>query len=581
MARYYASAFGSIAVLLCGCYKLPVEYGGKESVRGRESQALVRTEASTEGGVSGPFSSSSGSEQSMGAPTDSTISGSRISVSPGALSVDTSIQMDEAAPVATTATTAELGLSTSFQSSGVAVSVQTSVPMDALQPFTLSLPLPLQSNLTNSTWDNLVVFYRVTKVDENKVVSGVIPRSEITVEYGVAKIKSRYFGSFQAAVTTSPVTQAKEAESQAVILTKAASSRLPAIAVTSRVPFLAHEGETVVINGTNFRSTMILAFGGKKVEGLKVASDVSASFVAPKVDGFGLTHLTAEQDGYSLSISMFYAGGSADLPVITEAESEVCSGKQYYDANGVVRTGSKSCVSGSSYAACSSDGQTGCITTSSYPAANKAAISSWDLRLGKTIAGVSGSFDLPRNMADTGTFDRLTGSGSVSGLDIYDSIDDFNNNGGFPTSAASGVTAFSGANWALSFHGDDGSGGGVASNGLCDGSEVCVYTDKISGRSWARSDGISGSFETGVSYCENLALGGASDWRLPTQKEMMQAYVDGIWLQKSGLNLVNGFEYQSSSTYSFDSLLVHVMDLSVGYVNTAAKATSHYTICVR
>lgn len=583
MARYYASAFWIVAVIGSGCYKLPVEYGGEESVRGREAQALVRAGETENGGVSGPFSSSTGTDQSMEAPEDSSISGSRISVSPGSLSVDTEIQMDEAAPLATTAMTAELELNTSFQSSGTAVAVRSTTAMDLPQPFTLSLPLPAVSSLAGSSWDNLVVLYRVTIVAENKTVSGLIPRSEISVENGFATIKSQYFGAFQTAVSSTSISEAKRVETQGAVLTKAESAKLPAIAVASRLPFLAHEGETVEIRGVNFRPTMIIAFGGKKVSGLKVASDVSASFVAPKIDGFGLTNLTAEQDGVSQSISMFYAGSSSDLPIITEAESEVCSGKQYYDAQGVVRTGSKDCDStpGTAYANCSSDGQTDCIATTSFPAANKSQFSTWDIRSGATIAGVSGSISFARNLADTSTFDRYSATGSISGLDLYDTIDDYNADGSFPSEVPSGFSPVSGSNWVRSFHGDDGSSGGVASNSICDGGEVCIYIDKISGRSWSRSDGFPGNFEAAVSYCDGLVAGGVSDWRLPTQKELMQAYVNGIWLKSSALNIVDGYEYYSATTYSFDDSQAHVAELSAGYVNHSSKSLSKYTLCVR
>src|SRR5690606_33510875 len=98
---------------------------------------------------------------------------------------------------------------------------------------------------------------------------------------------------------------------------------------------------------------------------LRVLSDVRASFTAPSYDGFGLANLTVDQDGTSQTVSLFYKGSKTDLPVISLSESEVCSGTKYYDTSGTLRTGTKACAGP---AACTENGQVGCVTTSAYKA---------------------------------------------------------------------------------------------------------------------------------------------------------------------------------------------------------------------
>lgn len=51
----------------------------------------------------------------------------------------------------------------------------------------------------------------------------------------------------------------------------------------------------------------------------------------------------------------------------------------------------------------------------------------------------------------------------------------------------------------------------------CDG-DVC--TDSISGLMWQNEDEPVTDWDAAISYCENLELGGYSDWRLPTISEL-------------------------------------------------------------
>jgi len=46
-----------------------------------------------------------------------------------------------------------------------------------------------------------------------------------------------------------------------------------------------------------------------------------------------------------------------------------------------------------------------------------------------------------------------------------------------------------------------------------------IARDKVSGLEWQRVSGAPANWETGRQYCENLELGGFTDWRLPTRIE--------------------------------------------------------------
>ena len=379
----------AFSLVLSSCFKAPVTGMG---VKQRSGVSLAITQlkaAETEGGgVAASFSSQSSTIQTMEANEGTAIQGSSASFQPGSLAIDTSIRMEESSSIANATLTSELGLATNITQSGTAVAVLPGIPTDAKQPFTLSIPLPVGLGLTtNELWTNLVVMYRVTIVAENKVVSGIIPRSDIVLKNGVASIETKYFGSFQTAVTSVAVTDKVQADTKATIITKSESAKLPSLSIVGRSPFVVAANGTIELNGINFRPTMIVAFGGNKVSGLKVASDSRASFIAPQGTAFGLTNVAVEQDGVAQTVSVFYAGSKTDFPIVMKPETEVCSGEKYYDAQGLLKTGSRLCKEP---AVCAAEGQTSCMVSESFPAVSKASLAS-KLLVGQTVLGVVGT----------------------------------------------------------------------------------------------------------------------------------------------------------------------------------------------
>lgn len=122
---------------------------------------------------------------------------------------------------------------------------------------------------------------------------------------------------------------------------------------------------------------------------------------------------------------------------------------------------------------------------------------------------------------------------------------------------------------------DDGSGGGVAGNGVCDGSEACngTVTDQLSGLIWlanANCANTTRSWATALSdmadlnangtinsnSCGDTSNGGShqSDWRLPNRNELFSLTDDGRTNPAlptghpfSGVQVYN---YWSSTTYA-------------------------------
>lgn len=230
---------------------------------------------------------------------------------------------------------------------------------------------------------------------------------------------------------------------------------------------------------------------------------------------------------------------------------------------------------------CTGDGQTGCLTTSRYQSADTNAYTVWDIRKGKTVGGMAGEITFHKNMANTTLFDR-----NSDGLDIYDTIDDYNNGGAFPTQNNTGWDQATGANWLRESTSDNGVGsGGVAADGLCNGTEGCIFTDRLTGLSWTSLSPMY-TWDGAITGCDALTTGGFTDWRLATQKELMQSYMDGIWYLKGAtkLNLTTDY-YWSSTTLSTDTTRAFVVLLDFGstgdYLKTDSTTPVKRATCVR
>ncbi len=113
-----------------------------------------------------------------------------------------------------------------------------------------------------------------------------------------------------------------------------------------------------------------------------------------------------------------------------------------------------------------------------------------------------------------------------------------------------------------------------------------IVTDSVSGLEWQDDTvGSTMTWENAIFQCEDLTLGGHSDWRLPSINEL-KSIVDR---SKVSLHIVDGFEntssyyYWSSTTYVGSKGHAWVVDFDIGYVygHGTNKDGSYYVRCVR
>ncbi len=396
-----------------------------EDARSQRSQTALAAGTSTAPETAtAAVSSQSTTTQTLSASLDSTDAGAgggaavSVSFPPGSLAIDTTVTIEKGVQVANAVTSTQLGLGDAATLQlGVPVAITASAGQDAVKAFTVALSLPSGSGLALADqYANLLVVYKATLRNEGITVVGTIPRDKLTLIDGKVQFETNYFGAYQTVITAAPVTAVAQVTVPPSVISLSASTALPALAITSRTPFATKQGSTVQLTGKNFRPSMVLAFGGKPVRNLAVASDVSASFVVPDGAAVGLTLLTAEQDGTSQSVALAYAGTAGDLPFITLPATSVCDGTKFYDANGQIQTGSRNCaqpdlslltaanirsgvtingVTGTAAAPaaaanCASDGATGCLATAAYPAAAATGLAA-KVVSGQTVAGIPGT----------------------------------------------------------------------------------------------------------------------------------------------------------------------------------------------
>jgi Protein of unknown function (DUF1566) len=289
------------------------------------------------------------------------------------------------------------------------------------------------------------------------------------------------------------------------------------------------------------------------------------------------------------------SGATADLTSATfNAQMKSSAVFEWWDSTGARQTGSgdTNIVASKIAGSASIFGTTGSLTSP-----NK-----WDLRAGKSVVTATGALTgkLPvncRNTANSSIYNYgtstdvatipTTGATGGSTVDIWDSIDDYNNNAaGLPGERVVGWnvdTQCGGIESAV----DDSNvwrdvtttGDGVTGSTCSGSASNCSYLDKISGLEWSKA--ISKNWANAVSYCDGLTHNGKSDWRIPTQKELMNAYEHGIRSTQSA-NFVSSFLYfWSGSTVSYNTNSAWHVNLASGLTYPNLKNNTSSVICVR
>ena len=124
----------------------------------------------------------------------------------------------------------------------------------------------------------------------------------------------------------------------------------------------------------------------------------------------------------------------------------------------------------------------------------------------------------------------------------------------------------------------------------------CTLQDKITGLWWSKPQPLGQSWDAARTTCASLVHNGKNGWRLPTQKELMEAYTHGIrsvpsaqgggnyWISES---ILTGNYFWSASSTSWSSSNSWIVNLAKGSVTDHAKTSTNFgasplaLVCVR
>jgi hypothetical protein len=195
----------------------------------------------------------------------------------------------------------------------------------------------------------------------------------------------------------------------------------------------------------------------------------------------------------------------------------------------------------------------------------------------------------PAHLVSTDCFDIYTFQNIA---DVWDTIDDANASALYPSAlpdsgagepflanlcgTTAGVTSQL-SNWRDNTLDND----GVASTCTATTSN-CSLKDLTTGLTWFKGDGLNKSWYEAVYYCSTLTMAGKS-WRLPTQKELMTAYVDTIRYTVANGTVSNyNLGWWSSTTDSAEPHKGWLVNLASGATDSTEKYKSlNKALCVR
>jgi hypothetical protein len=204
------------------------------------------------------------------------------------------------------------------------------------------------------------------------------------------------------------------------------------------------------------------------------------------------------------------------------------------------------------------------------------------ISVGNTYCGTAGT--LLANLFNG----SLSAGGFDGGSQANGGVDDYNNAG----SAASGRYA---KGWTACTSGADNyCGTGDAFADMKDDSTGLIWSKPCSGvgcttfaepadtdYEWTYTDDADNDGKSASVLCSQTVAAGnhGSGWSLPHQKQLMQAYINGVYgnLEASGVNR----PYWSATTRSDYTSYAWFTYLSHGFTNSFAKSGSYYVRCVR
>jgi len=116
------------------------------------------------------------------------------------------------------------------------------------------------------------------------------------------------------------------------------------------------------------------------------------------------------------------------------------------------------------------------------------------------------------------------------------------------------------------------------------GTAAGTVTDNITGLVWQKQDDAAAkTWESAISYCEGLSLGGFTDWRLPNVKELSSLVDDSRTnpsIDPLFTSTISSY-YLSSTTIASNTTGAWGASFFTGVTGGLSKTFTYYVRCVR
>ncbi len=126
--------------------------------------------------------------------------------------------------------------------------------------------------------------------------------------------------------------------------------------------------------------------------------------------------------------------------------------------------------------------------------------------------------------------------------------------------------------WVRDLRTDDGSGEGIAGNGLCEGDELCAFRDIKTSRLWIPVFGSWKSANEWEDYCQSLGERGYPNMNLPRLEDILEARGRGLW-DKMRLVMFPGARWWETRTSHLDGTKGN--SFTIGLNNGEVTSSNH------
>ena len=341
--------------------------------------------------------------------------GGSLAIPVGSLNDPSLVTVSDGQEIGNDETGKMLNLPSGLKPASSSVEIDLGQPYTTAQAGTLEIGLPIEgeTGLALGSFESksrLIILYRVRN-RKKIIIYGMIPRSKIRRDRGKFSGPFKGNGSYQAVLLPkgTPPSVAEEEK------TAELDDQTEPPTFSNSTPVAVASGDTVILKGENFSKGMKIRIGGTFYEP-EILGYNEIQFHIPSGIGNGLIAMTASNGIYSAQIEGFYSLVDTTYPIFSGDSGWICNDQKFYNASGALTNGTKNCtsagvdlsnlsagnilsgvtiggVTGSVTAAasnCSSDGETGCKTTSSYPAVDTSGLAA-KLANGLVAGGVTGT----------------------------------------------------------------------------------------------------------------------------------------------------------------------------------------------